>query len=217
MVKTYGKKDAKNIKLSANFRVGEFNCKCKRCSVTLIDDKLVEILQDIRNHFGASVHINSGYRCKEHNAEVANSSPTSRHMRGMAADIVVEGVDALDVARYAESAGVLGVGYYKEQGFCHIDTRDYKRFWLGHAGVEVETFGADKKTVSLDLPVLKKGAKGETVRALQQLLSAAGYTLDVDESFGGKTENALMSYQEDNGLVADGSCGKKTWSSLLGL
>lgn len=76
------------------------------------------------------------------------------------------------------------------------------------------------KTVDLPLPVLKKGAKGESVAAMQQLLLGNGADLahyGADGSFGGTTERALKAYQTKNGLDPDGSCGRKTWSSLLGL
>ena len=36
-------------------------------------------------------------------------------------------------------------------------------------------------------------------------------------SFGGTTERALKAYQTAMGLEADGSCGRKTWSKLLGI
>ncbi len=74
---------------------------------------------------------------------------------------------------------------------------------------------APPKRVDVSVPVLKKGTKGESVRMLQALLNARRYPLDMDGSFGGKTENALMCYQEDNGLAADGSCGAGTWASIL--
>lgn len=76
------------------------------------------------------------------------------------------------------------------------------------------------KTVTLALPVLKKGMKCETVGILQALLISYGYNLGdsgADDSFGAKTENALMCYQEDVGLKPDGSCGRATWSKLLGV
>ena len=76
------------------------------------------------------------------------------------------------------------------------------------------------KMVSIDLPVLKKGAKGESVRAMQLLLIGYGFPMEgygADGSFGGATERALKAYQSANGLEADGSCGRKTWTKLLGL
>lgn len=77
-----------------------------------------------------------------------------------------------------------------------------------------------QKTVSLELPVLKKGAKGETVRAMQYLLIGNDQDMEgygADASFGGATERALKAFQVANSLEADGSCGRKTWTKLLGL
>ena len=77
-----------------------------------------------------------------------------------------------------------------------------------------------QKTVSIDLPVLKKGAKCEAVRTMQWLLIRNGYDMDgygADASFGGATERALKKFQVENGLESDGSCGRKTWTKLLGL
>lgn len=76
------------------------------------------------------------------------------------------------------------------------------------------------KMIDLQIPVLKKGMKCETVGILQALLISYGYNLGdsgADDSFGAKTENALMCYQEDVGLEPDGSCGRATWSKLLGV
>ena len=78
-------------------------------------------------------------------------------------------------------------------------------------------YPATVKTITIELPVLKKGCKGETVRAFQMLLVGHGYPIVVDGSFGGKTENAFECYQEDNDLAVDRTCGRQSWTSLLGL
>ena len=122
-------KKGKAIKLSTNFKSTEFDCKCKSyCSNTIIDTRLIEYLQTIRNHFKAPVIINSGYRCAQHNRRVGGASK-SKHLLGMAADIKVKGVEPLEVARYAESLGVRGIGLYPT--FVHIDTRAKKSYWYG--------------------------------------------------------------------------------------
>ena len=74
----------------------------------------------------------------------------------------------------------------------------------------------EQKMVSLELPVLKKGAKGTSVKAMQILLIGYGADIEADSSFGGATLRALKAYQEAVGLEADGSCGGKTWRKLLG-
>lgn len=73
------------------------------------------------------------------------------------------------------------------------------------------------KILQIGLPVLKKGAKGETVKAMQRLLNSYGAGLELDGSFGGATDRALKAWQADQGLEPDGSCGRKTWEKLLGL
>lgn len=66
------------------------------------------------------------------------------------------------------------------------------------------------KYIAMDVPVLKRGMKGDAVRALQAQLVGYGYKIDVDGSFGPATENAVMCYQEDNDLAVDGSVGRQT-------
>lgn len=73
-------------------------------------------------------------------------------------------------------------------------------------------------TVNIELTVLKKGAKGEQVKALQRMLYAMGYDLGaskVDGDFGSKTDAAVRAYQKKNGLSVDGAVGKNTWTKLL--
>jgi peptidoglycan hydrolase-like protein with peptidoglycan-binding domain len=73
------------------------------------------------------------------------------------------------------------------------------------------------KYITLEVPVLKRGMKGDAVRALQAQLVGLGYQIAVDGSFGAKTEEAVKQYQRDHGLKEDGSVGRKTRSKLLGL
>lgn len=132
------------VKLSAHFNSTEFDCHgggC--CSQTLINETLIEYLEKIREHFGKPITITSAYRCVTHNRNVGGATG-SRHTKGDAADIVVSGVTPREVAKYAESIGVLGIGLYETSAdgfFTHIDTRDYKSFWYGQACAARSTFG----------------------------------------------------------------------------
>lgn len=75
--------------------------------------------------------------------------------------------------------------------------------------------------VTVSLPILKKGSKGEAVKTLQRLLNALGFTdatekaLVVDGSFGTATLYALKSYQNAKRLEIDGICGAETWKTIL--
>lgn len=57
------------------------------------------ILQPVREHYGKSVKVNSGYRAPEVNAAVGGSK-TSDHCKGQAADIEINGVANGDLAEY---------------------------------------------------------------------------------------------------------------------
>jgi hypothetical protein len=136
-VKTYTK--GQKVQLSKNFVSTEFDCHGNGCcSSTKVDSKLIDYLQKIRNHFGKAVSINSGYRCQKHNASVGGASK-SNHMDGEAADIRISGVTPLELAKYAESIGVLGIGVYSWG--IHIDTRTSKYFWYDGGESNVKTFG----------------------------------------------------------------------------
>lgn len=64
---------------------------------------------------------------------------------------------------------------------------------------------------------LQRGSTGDDVKALQQQLNAAGYNLDVDGSYGPKTQAAVKDYQTKQGLQVDGIVGSQTSASLAGL
>lgn len=69
-------------------------------------------------------------------------------------------------------------------------------------------------------PELKKGAKGEEVKLLQQLLNqmvAPSPALQVDGDFGGGTETAVAAFQKSKGLPADGVVGTASWKALANI
>ena len=151
-IKKYTK--GKAIKLSENFNSTEFDCKCgAACSSTLIDEALVVFLQQIRNYFKKPITITSGYRCAAHNKEVGGAT-NSYHSKGQAADIVVYGVSPQEVAKYAESIGVKGIGLY--DSFVHIDTRTSKSFWYSSKQEYRATFGGNSSAaaITVSLPTL---------------------------------------------------------------
>ena len=218
-VKFYNK--SRWAKLSTNFVTYEFDCKGKGCcTLTQIDDKLVEYLQKIRDHFGKAVTITSAYRCPIHNKNVGGATG-SYHAKGMAADIVVNDVAPDDVAKYAESIGIKGIGLYetdKDGYFVHIDTRTTKSFWYGQSQQYRSTFGGGvAEPITVGLSILKKGMRIDDVCALQALLVGYKYLAagEVDGDFGAKTEAAVIKFQKANGLGADGIVGLNTWKKLL--
>jgi hypothetical protein len=57
------------------------------------------VLQPVREHFGKSVTVNSGFRSPESNAAVGGSK-TSDHCKGQACDIEIAGVANADLAQW---------------------------------------------------------------------------------------------------------------------
>ena len=102
------------------------------------------------------------------------------------------------------------------------------RSWTKHGKLPYVTYDASAapavpatqaKTVT-GLPTLKKGSKGDSVKAMQILLIGYGYSLGswgADGDFGSATENAVECFQEDNGLENDRVVGPETWAKLLGV
>lgn len=64
-------------------------------------------------------------------------------------------------------------------------------------------------------PLVKEGRKGVYVAVLQDALNTLGYNAgNIDGVFGANTKNAVLRYQRDNALTADGIVGCNTWKSI---
>lgn len=74
--------------------------------------------------------------------------------------------------------------------------------------------------VTLVLPVLQMGDKGEAVEAVQRILSTYGYHLGNNNPYDGKfqklTEAAVREFQDGNGLPITGKVDAETWAALVG-
>lgn len=115
------------MNLSTHFKRSEFTCKCG-CGFDDINPLLIEVLEDVRNHFNAPTSITSGCRCQRHNQAVGGKSH-SQHLLGNASDIKVYAVKPKSVADYLESKypNKFGIGRYRT--FTHIDVRADKARW----------------------------------------------------------------------------------------
>ena len=207
-VATYSKRDVGDCFFTidgrvSNFQVKEFACKDGTNDI-LIDGQLVRDLQKCRDKFGVTI-INSAYRTPEWNKKVGGAT-NSQHVKGKASDTVCKNVTPLEVAMYAETIGMGGIGLYND--FTHIDTRDGKARWDNRSGKEVgaQTF----------LKTIKLLSTGNEVRIAQKYLGVT-----VDGIFGPNTRKAVITFQgthrDENGnpLAQDGIVGPLTWKALL--
>ena len=72
--------------------------------------------------------------------------------------------------------------------------------------------------VSIQLPMVRYGMKGDTVRAVQGILIARGFSVGpdgADGDFGYNTLQAVRRFQKAMGIAVDGVIGYETWTRLL--
>ena len=112
-----------NIKIAPHFKLSEFSCPC--CNRVMLHPLLLEKLEKLRKTIEKPIYITSGYRCTEYNQKVGGIK-NSYHKLGLAADIRVEGLSALDLLEYAEMLDFSGIGFYEKRNFLHLDVRPTK-------------------------------------------------------------------------------------------
>lgn len=122
--------------VSKYFDRDEFECKCG-CGFAAVDVELLKVLNELREHFGRATSFNSACRCYRHNEKVqkvvnknyVEGSSKSKHMQGIAVDVVVSNVSPDNVAKYLEEKypNKYGIGRYKT--FTHLDVRASKARW----------------------------------------------------------------------------------------
>jgi uncharacterized protein YcbK (DUF882 family) len=107
-----------------------------RCHYTNVqhkmDPRLMRLLYQTGRHWpGHRVEVVSGYR----HPTVAKN-PHSPHMKGLACDFRVEGVKAAELRDYLRRTfDRIGVGYYPNSSFVHLDVRkDKSAFWIDYSG-----------------------------------------------------------------------------------
>jgi uncharacterized protein YcbK (DUF882 family) len=112
-----------DIRVSKNFKLKEFECKC--CKQVKLDERLLSALQAMRDEVGKPIFINSGYRCIKHNKAVGGTAK-SRHLFGDAADIKISGLSIQEQEKICKKY-FDGVGSYGT--FTHVDKRGWEARW----------------------------------------------------------------------------------------
>jgi uncharacterized protein YcbK (DUF882 family) len=136
---------ARDVRLSPNFMLSEFNCKdgtpVPRKYVSALRYLCREILEPLREKFGPC-KVHSGFRTSAHNRAI-HGARNSFHVYtihdddDVAADVSFRRGSVREWHREAEKLidkkrnGKGGLGYYPQGNFIHIDTRDYEARWNG--------------------------------------------------------------------------------------
>lgn len=124
MIKSYINDKEGHLLLGRWFRVKEFACK-DGSPVVFIDEHLVTILDILRSEIGKPVIITSGYRTPTRNKEVGGAK-YSYHMRGMAADIRVNGMTPKELANKLNKIVPDECGIIVYKSWVHFDVRTSK-------------------------------------------------------------------------------------------
>lgn len=85
----------------------------------------MKILVTMREEAGFPFPISSGYRCPAYNQQVSDSGLNGPHTTGLAADILVNMKQALEVVRLGLKHGMTGYGISQKgdlsKRFIHVD------------------------------------------------------------------------------------------------
>jgi uncharacterized protein YcbK (DUF882 family) len=90
------------------------------------EPRLVALLAETSRHYGGkTIQIVSGYRVAG-----GYTSGESRHTRGAAVDIRIDGVPNRQLCDYLRHFKNVGVGFYPNSMFVHLDVRDKNAYWI---------------------------------------------------------------------------------------
>lgn len=105
------------------FRPAEFACKCgSYCdgSPAEMKQRLLNVAERVRKHFGSAVIVSSGLRCETHNCNVGGVK-NSRHLCGKAMDFRVRGQNADAVLAYVQAQPEIRYAYQIDELYVHMD------------------------------------------------------------------------------------------------
>jgi LysM repeat protein len=96
-----------------------------------IHGRLIRMLVKVSDHFGGRpIRIVSGFRP----VTASQYTPHSRHNLGRAVDFSIPGVPNEAIRDYCRTLYNVGVGYYPNSSFVHLDVRDMPTYWIDYSG-----------------------------------------------------------------------------------
>lgn len=93
-----------------------------------IHPRLVRLIAKVSDTFGGRpIRVVSGYRLE-------STARRSRHKTGSALDFSIAGVPNEALRDYVKTFSKVGVGYYPNSHFIHLDVRDRWTYWIDYSG-----------------------------------------------------------------------------------
>lgn len=116
---------------SKYFSAKEMECKCGICHRQVMDDKLIELINYVREEVGVPITITSAFRCERWQQKLRGdglqtAKGRSTHEMGQAVDLRCSDMEKLKnaIEKHFEP---YSIGY--AASFYHVDMRPGKRRW----------------------------------------------------------------------------------------
>ncbi|SRR5258706_2388773 len=115
--------------------------------VHLMSSRLAQLMYEVARHFEFKpISVVAGYRAPRVAREKGN--PRSPHKQGTACDFRVEGVANTELRDFMRTLPRVGVGYYPNSDFVHLDVqRKVSAFWIDYSAPgERAQYSSDPRT-----------------------------------------------------------------------
>jgi uncharacterized protein YcbK (DUF882 family) len=102
--------------------------------VHTMSTRLAQLIYQVDQHFDFKrIYVVAGYRAPRIAKEKGN--PKSPHKKGLACDFRIDGVTNTELRDFERTLPLVGVGYYPNSDFVHLDVRDkHSAFWIDYSG-----------------------------------------------------------------------------------
>ncbi|MDJ0763359.1 MAG: LysM peptidoglycan-binding domain-containing protein [Myxococcota bacterium] len=137
-------------------------------TTTRLNARLLLLLQRIAKKYpGKRIEIVSGYRPKR---QVGNES---YHTKARALDFRVEGISNRTLVSYLRTFDRVGVGYYPNSVFIHLDTRDKKAYWIDYSRPGEKAIYGRASMTKKDIEAIRKHRQEKQYSKLKAQARAA--------------------------------------------
>lgn len=153
-----------------------------------LPERLIRLLVEVSDTFGGRpIRLVSGYRTSSYYQD-------SRHKHSAAIDFLVVGVPNAILCEYLREFEDVGVGYYPNSSFVHLDVRNQSAYWVDYAGPgepprSSPNAPAGPRPADRRLLAELDGLLKQTHRAIAEVRSAAVRRAPSDQSENAGTED----------------------------
>ena len=140
--------------------------------------RLIKMMQTVANHYpGKRLEVISAQRRRQ------NDINESYHNKGQALDFRIEGVSNRALVTYLRSLDKVGVGFYPNSVFVHLDVRDKNAYWIDYSAPGEKAIYGRKGMTKKEIEEIraKRRARAKVDKHETEELSAENKTADSKE------------------------------------